>query len=609
MSNEFVARKGLVVKNIISGTTETQILVVDSDGLIKYRNIGFTITGNTGDFLIWSGGTWTSQPGVIGNPYNGTFSDGLFTDWTPVTPIGTAVDKINEVLKGLAPPPSPTLTSSSTAVGGTVQSTLGKLSFGTDNMISGYWYSGYTVGTTYYLSAGNGNVTGTLANNTSAHAYSYPVNSFNNTGTIIVRNVYSGTTYSHTVTLDSLSSGSTYSTTISGVTITLSAASYCKFSDGVTPFTQFTYRTGTWSVTSSNFNNGFNYVEVLYGASNIGNNTFMVDKDATSTTITVPLLTGLTMAGSKYLSGVRYYTSGTATYTCTINNAYKNTYQSSGTISFTVSNCTVASTTIPDVSGSGADLSTISVNRTATINATRLLNQAISVQVNQVVRTLSRSATPTNTAQTINNILMDNVTDASTNTLDLFDGEGYRLKNNTYLQWGDITGATNAWDSTINLTGDTGLQVYGGNLVYPSVNFSTITNGYAGNPNYTGLSGAKTYVRKFFVGLGVSNLVLIISGSGSGTFKANTDSSGNYIWVEAQSGINPGPNLSGWKDCFRTVAAGGCYASTYGNSQTFGGNWGLTFGTDGSSYSGGYVIIRITTNTTITASQIQLTSY
>jgi hypothetical protein len=270
----------------------------------------------------------------------------------------------------------------------------------------------------------------------------------------------------------------------------------------------------------------------------------------------------------------------------------------------------MVSTTIPDVTGAGADIATIAItNRTATITATRLLNQAIDAKIATVQRTLSRNSTPTNTTQTISGILMDNVTDASTNTLDLFDGEGYRLQNNTYTTWSDITGTTNAWDSTHNLTGVTGLQVYGGTLVYPSINFSTITYAYSGNPNYTGLSGAKTYIRKFNLGLGVSNMVLVISGSGTGTIKASSDSTGNYIWIEAKSGANPGPTLTGWKDCYTTVAGGGCYGSTYGASRTFGGNWGLTFGTDGTAYSNGYVIIRVTTNAAITATQIQLTAF
>ena len=112
-------------------------------------------------------------------------------------------------------------------------------------------------------------------------------------------------------------------------------------------------------------------------------------------------------------------------------------HYNAGTISFTTTNSSMVSTTIPDVTGSGADTSTIAItNRTVTITATRLLNQSIDAKVGSVLRTLSRTSTPTgNAIQTISGILMDNVTDASTNTLDLFDGEGYRLKDNTYTTW------------------------------------------------------------------------------------------------------------------------------------------------------------------------------
>lgn len=38
MSNEFVSRKGLIIHNVNSGTTEKNVLVQDSNGLVKYRN-------------------------------------------------------------------------------------------------------------------------------------------------------------------------------------------------------------------------------------------------------------------------------------------------------------------------------------------------------------------------------------------------------------------------------------------------------------------------------------------------------------------------------------------------------------------------------------------
>ena len=45
----------------------------------------------------------------IGDAEDGSYSDGLFEDFVTTTPIGTAVDRFNEVLKALAPAPAPSL--------------------------------------------------------------------------------------------------------------------------------------------------------------------------------------------------------------------------------------------------------------------------------------------------------------------------------------------------------------------------------------------------------------------------------------------------------------------------------------------------------------------
>ncbi len=560
------------------------------------------------DFLVWSGDTWINTQGVIGNPEDGTYTDGLFTDFTPETTIGLVTDRFNEVLKSLAPPPAPTLSSTSTILNGTKQTSNGKISFGTDNTIISYYDGGYIVGVSKVLSLGNGTETGVLADNVPAHSTSYDSNAFTSTGVIIVKSIYDSTTLSNSVDLDSIPNTS-YSNTTNGITINLSEVKYSEFPSG-DPFTNFEYRTGTWSISSSNFDNGINKIEVEYESSLIGDDEFAVDKDATNTTVTTPLLNTLSMSGSKYLSGVEYYTSGTAKYSCILSNVYKNTWYNNGNISYSTTNVSVSSDNIGDVSGVGADDVDITIsNKTATINVDRLLNSSIGVGINRVERTLVHDDTPTNTIQYINNILMDNVSDNSINTLEYFNGEDYRLKDVIYSVTANITNSANIWDSEDDLNVVSGLQVYGGNLVYPSINFSSISNGPAGNPNYVGISGQQTYVRKYNLGLGVSNLVINIAGSGSGTFKATDDSSGDYIHVEAKSGVDPGPSLTSWLDCYRTVANGGCYAGTYGSNQNFNGNWGITFGTNGSAYSDGYVLLRITTNANITSSQISLTSF
>lgn len=50
-------------------------------------------------------GSISGQSGVIGPAEDGDYTDGLFTDFLPNTPTGTAIDRFNETLKLLAPTP------------------------------------------------------------------------------------------------------------------------------------------------------------------------------------------------------------------------------------------------------------------------------------------------------------------------------------------------------------------------------------------------------------------------------------------------------------------------------------------------------------------------
>ena len=51
----------------------------------------------------------SGQAGVIGNAEDGSYTDGLFTDFNPNTPTGTAIDRFNELLKIIVPNPAPNL--------------------------------------------------------------------------------------------------------------------------------------------------------------------------------------------------------------------------------------------------------------------------------------------------------------------------------------------------------------------------------------------------------------------------------------------------------------------------------------------------------------------
>ena len=100
-------------------------LTVNNTDLIDVSKLGILQSLGSGDVAI---------TGSIGLAEDGSYTDGLFTDFTPITPVGTAVDRFNEVLKGLAPGAAPSLDDMDSNSSGTGA----KLSFGSSQAISGY---------------------------------------------------------------------------------------------------------------------------------------------------------------------------------------------------------------------------------------------------------------------------------------------------------------------------------------------------------------------------------------------------------------------------------------------------------------------------------------
>jgi hypothetical protein len=101
--------------------------VMDNTILQSHLNLnlpssGDTISGATVAYVnnALSGGTFST---VIGPAEDGTYTDGIFTDFTSTTPIGIAIDRFNEVLLKLAPtPPSDLGSSGPMTIGGSLYS-------------------------------------------------------------------------------------------------------------------------------------------------------------------------------------------------------------------------------------------------------------------------------------------------------------------------------------------------------------------------------------------------------------------------------------------------------------------------------------------------------
>jgi len=159
--------------------------------------------------------------GTIGDAEDGDYTDGLFTDFTTSTAIGTAIDRFNEILKALAPSPAPTLDD----IGSSDTGVSGKLSFGSSQGISNYSNVGTTAGfsavdinSVYQVQTSgnnlrrgifNGSVTinGILNDDVSADGSNYPNDSFGNANQGLLVLEVNGTEV-HQVSLTSSAVGS-----------------------------------------------------------------------------------------------------------------------------------------------------------------------------------------------------------------------------------------------------------------------------------------------------------------------------------------------------------------------------------------------------------------
>jgi hypothetical protein len=589
-------------------------------------------------------GGGTSQDGVIGVAGDGDYTDGLFTDFVNSTPVGDAVDRINEVLKNLVPPTAPAL--SDWSVWRSDYGVDGKLSFDKTNTISASTYIGADINgastpiiTTDGLWSKNGKrlgiytktnitpITGTLSNNVVADSTTptpaYVANSFGDADKGTLELYINGSLVS-SLTLSNLSAqDTTNGDTTTGINI--SAATSSKFPIGA-PYELFQNRTGNWRVNGNDANmvNGYNYIYVRHKNIPEFNRVlsrveFIIDDDTTITEFNGSIITSL-LSGSKYLSGINYYTGGSIKYDTQISNLYRNTYYS-GSDAITFSDISATSSIIinstyslPNCSGNEVKnliLSTdlgggSSLTFSVIPSGLRIINDSILINT-----TAKRTVQPTQTGGTasLDNILLDNVGLTSSNLNEYFETENWRLKsNNNYDNFSQIS--TNSWGSTYSIISEPGysdgLQVIGGQLTYPSIDFSIIgtssTNLNFGvtMSNYSQLSGNKTYIRWFRqTSPTVGNFSMVINGHDGVFVSKLTSLTGNNIWVEMKCPGNLTPE-TGWMDCyidFQTNQWGdglGCRSATIGLGRDFGTKWGLTIGTKNTVNTSGYILLKIT---------------
>ena len=566
------ASAGLNLPSISAGTaTTSSFLALDS---------------NNNVVLTSSAGGGGGSGGSIGAAEDGDYTDGLFTDFTISTPVGTPIDRFNEVLKILAPSPAPSLSSINEDV---TDGITAKLSFGSSSPVTDYTssataagfdavdvngtYQAETSGSNIRLGVydGSQDITGFLNYNIDesvTNGYiSYSNDAFGsaNEGTL---NLELNGDVVHTVDLSALvgsgnpNSGSANSLTgDSGFTSVSVIAS--SFDGNGSEWYIFKHRTAKYKIDANDQKVGWNYLRIIHtiGSTNYTTNYVEWINDPSGAvddlSISNPRIENIALIGSKFLSGVEYNTDATAEYRADINNLYRNVYAAAGTpISFTTSNsATPTSQAVPAIGGGEDNTKILGITGSLDCNVNSLLNGAITANIT-VTHPLKATISNTGSATTGNGFLIDNRTLASTNTSEKFHDEAYRKTSGSYDTQASTIAAASVWNSENHMTGGgaaghtDGLLFYNQRLYSPvdadipnTGDFSALTNIQAGEPDYSGVSGNRTFYRILSNSSGVDLFNFSIESSKVGTTYNNSAlGTGNvHFFVKI-------PETTGWMD-------------------------------------------------------------
>ena len=545
------------VSLIIDGLTASQILKLENNSLNTV--VSNDLIPGISYQLIWNGTSFqttlpSSSTTTIGPAEDGDYTDGVFTDFIPSTPIGTAIDRFNELFVNLLPASGPTLSSWSSngsfvnggvsfddsTTGSLVTATsspYGSVSAGdTFSSVDSYYRLGITskviqpiTGTQYY-----GDISGILNIDVLADSQlpnsAYATFSFGRADSGTISMFLNGVTISQIAL-----TGSAVDTTLSGATsgMNISAPTASKFPNG-NYFENFQNRTGTYLIKadSSDIVDGYNYFIIQHEtdtASYVLNQfEFVSDPSTSNVSVSSPNIASInTTAARKWISGISYYTTPTQfIFNATIQNAFSNTYNqdidavtyleisdevssSVNTVTNTVTNkysdvtspALSISKLIPDTSFDPTSVMTI--NMTYSLNSeTRRINDNLGfgLQIKRTVQGTFSGGTVSSSVQPTTNWFIDSVSPTSTTFSENFDDEDYRLlnKTNKYKTY-NLTSEvlTGTWSSLASLYSNTshynGLQVINGILVYPTFNFSNSGPGTStSNPNY-GIGASRNY--------------------------------------------------------------------------------------------------------------------
>jgi hypothetical protein len=483
-----------------------------------------------------------SGSGTIGSPEDGTWDDGLglWNDFTDSTPTGTAIDRINEVLKALAPPPAPTVRSIDYSVtGGSIYS--GLLSFDASHPDSN---GEFTEVTTYTQQSQSGfaalgvgesyetdSITSANNNHDGSDLYFYRVGVLTGIQTItgeVNFNVASlvpptgvvqytedcfgdadigslilevNNSQVHTMDLTDVNLGisqppdgdvNSTSLNVQGSGFTHVSETRSAYTEGGTEFSSFKHRSANYVIAAASMQKGFNTARVIHakGSNFVTNYIEWVVDDTDTVTDAIGFsntsVTPTNALGSLYISGVRYHSSIDLDYQTDISNAYKAVHSDQQITTSTSAGDGGSGTSIPTMGVSDSMDKVINFTQTIPIIATTdiLLNQTVATNIT-VPHPIKGSASGGNTVT--DPILLYTVSSSASPTAEDFNLEAYRLQAGAYTTQtaGQVSGfydVNQEWNSQEHLFAsgaghETGLQIYNGKLLSPLNSIDTASPG------------------------------------------------------------------------------------------------------------------------------------
>jgi hypothetical protein len=531
---------------------------------VELKSFSMSTTGETG-----TGGTGTIvydyTLGTLAD--GGTYDDGLIP-LSPETKINDAIDRMNEMLKALAPK-SAALVNHITypSISGLFNT---KLSFGNDKNEFPSYIAPLDVAVTRntaYSRIKQAGVAFTLTfevNGNEPADAKFPAKVFRDvTAGSLVAYVNGAKVIDRQLSLIPIEGAIIND---NGVTLNVGPINYVKLDDG-TDLTSAPYRTATLTfnnphIATTGFVKGWNIVRTgreLEGKSVYSQTVdfILVEAgDVPALVVSAPALSAPVFTGLNYLSGIKYHGSVTYTYTANVNNMYFLVYQSDNTaIKHNATNITPTaiaitgsslvpsqSTTIPTLATS-SDAVTQQLSVTTTLNKTTNTYPTDSFSYTFTAKHPLKGSVNSPSASGNGVLIYTNYGSSTLETED-FRSETFRLQNENYatLPYADID--SKVWDSSapVNVITDTshlnGLTLWKNQLVYPKVVGDMSGFGPEGNVNYSSVSGIGTYYRKFKMNSEASMPYIIMDISGTGQF-SNTPLNFGGVGVPTNDAITP----------------------------------------------------------------------